>query len=394
MINGRQPVSPRTDGPLGRGVYLDHHATTPVDPRVAKLVFETMTESFGNAHSIDHAHGQAAAALVENAASQVAELTGAAPKSVRFTSGATESIRMAIACASADRECLRVALPRVEHKAILDSVRSLVRQGRAKVHWIEVDHKARVSIDEIKTTLAKGVDLLCLMAANNEVGTIYPVEAAASLALNSGSEILVDATPAVGRVPMAADDWGVDYLVLSAHKLYGPKGVGALIGPSARTPAFDDAAGHAGTLNVPGIVGFGEACRIAKSEGDEAEAHARRLRDHLEVKLLEYVPGLAINGDSKNRLGNNLHVSAPGTLNDAVLARLQGAVAISTGAACSSGAQEPSHVLRAMGLSSELQEGALRISTGKFNTQAEIDYAADEIAAAIAAVRAAVGTLK
>src|SRR5262249_53489348 len=157
----------------------------------------------------------------------------ASPKSVRFTSGATDSIRVALEIASAGKECLRIALPRIEHKAVLDCVRSLVRHGRATVRWINVDDKGRVSVDQIGSILADGIDLLCLMAANNEVGTIYPIEAAAALAAGCGAEILVDATPALGRIPIAADDWGIDYLVLSAHKLYGPKGAGALVGPSA-----------------------------------------------------------------------------------------------------------------------------------------------------------------
>ena len=245
------------------------------------------------------------------------------------------------------------------------------------------------SLDDLGRVIANGVDLVCLMAANNEVGTIYPVKEAASLVTACGGEILVDATPAVGRIPIQAEDWGIDYLVLSAHKLYGPKGAGALVGPSARSQLADTVFGHAGTLNVPCIVGFGEACRLQAAQGSTGDARAIELRDQLEAALRGGIPDLVVNGDRVNRLGNNLHVSAPGAPNDAVISRLHHSVAISTGAACSSGAQESSHVLRAMGLSPELQESALRISTGRFNTVEEIEFAASEIATAVADVRAA-----
>ena len=357
------PPSPRL-----RPVYLDNHATTPVDPRVAELMFATMTANFGNAHSVDHAYGQTAAALIQEAESLVSALVGTTPSSVRFTTGATEGIRLALAIACTKRTPLRIALSRVEHKAVLETVQGLHREGRATVSWINVDSRGRISLEAIREALKNGIDLLCLMAANNEVGTIYPVEAAATLAAEFGAEILVDATPAIGRTPVSAEDWGIDYLVLSAHKIYGPKGAGALVGPSARTSAADQVAGHPGTPNVPAIVGFGEACRIAAAEGPDDRTHARSLRDRLEHALLEAVPDLIINGDQANRLGNNLHISPIGAPNDAILARLQNCVAISTGAACSSGAQEHSHVLRAMNLPRELQESALRISTGKFNT--------------------------
>ena len=370
-------------------VYLDHHATTPIDPRVAQVVFETMTAKFGNPHSVDHVYGQTAAALVQQAAAEVADLLRASPDHVRFTSGATEAIRIALGIAAANAKCLRVGVSRVEHKAVLDPLRALEHQGRATLRWIDVDSAGRVSLDDIARVVADGVDLVCLMAANNEVGTVYPVKEAAAFAAVSDAEILVDATPAVGRIPIRAEDWGIDYLVLSAHKLYGPKGAGALVGPSARTPFADTVFGHAGTLNVPCIVGFGEACRLQAAEGSTGEARTIELRDRLEAALIGRIPDLVINGDRVNRLGNNLHISAPGAPNDAVISRLHHSVAISTGAACSSGAQESSHVLRAMGLSPELQESALRISTGKFNTVEEIEFAASEIAAAVADVRAA-----
>lgn len=381
-ITGTRPSGPTA-------VYLDHHATTPVDPRVARVVFETMTNNFGNAHSVDHIFGQSAAGLVGRAAVQVADFLSASPKNVRFTSGATEAIRIALEIAVSKRKCLKVGVSRVEHKAVLHPLLSLERQGRATLVWIDADSAGRIALEDIKSVVEQDIDLLCLMAANNEIGTIYPIREAAALAAKSGVEILVDATPAAGRTPIEIDAWNIDYLVLSAHKLYGPKGAGALVSAAA---SADDTIAHSGTLNVPAIIGFAEACRIHASEGPAAESKTEELRNRLETALLNMVDDLTINGDRQNRLTNNLHISAPGAPNDAVISRLERKVAISTGAACASGAQEPSHVLRAMKLSPELQETALRISPGRFNTLEEIDYAADQIASAIADVRAAMRT--
>jgi len=376
-----------------RPIYLDHQATTPVDPRVAGVVWEAMTTQFGNANSADHLYGEEAARLLGDAGSAVAKLVGATPEHVRFTSGATEAVRLAlqIAVRKMEGRALHVSASRAEHRAVLDALQVLQDEGKARVTWLSVDAKGRVSLDEIAQVLRQGVDLLCLMAANNEVGTIYPVEAAASLAHDAGSDILVDATQAAGRVPLAAEAWDIDYLVLSAHKIYGPKGVGALVGRDAIGSWADKAWGHTGTPNVPGAAGFGAACRIVSEEGAESEEHVRSLRDHLQATLQADVPALEVNGDLAQRLSHNLHISAPGAPNDAVVARLRTSVALATGAACMSGAQQPSHVLRAMGLSPSLQDSALRISPGRFNTREEIDVAAAAIAEAIASVRAAVG---
>jgi cysteine desulfurase len=352
-----------------------------------------MTSRFGNAHSVDHLLGEEAAALIDEARDAVARLVGADQEQVRFTSGATEAIRIAlgIAAAKAPNGVLRAAVSGVEHRAVLDGLHALAIEGRARIHWIGVDGQGRISLDEIASVLSDGVDLMCLMAANNEVGTLYPVQEAAILAHNASAEILVDATQAAGRIDLDADGWAIDYLVLSAHKLYGPKGVGALVSPDACGSLADKVFGHAGTPNVPGAVGFGEACRIAVEEGPGNEARVARLRDRLQCLLQEAVPGLVINGDTTQRLSHNLHVSAPGAPNDVVVSRLRRRVAIATGAACTSGAQEPSHVLRAMGLEGSLQDSALRISPGWFNTLDEIEEAGAAIADAISSVRSTVG---
>jgi cysteine desulfurase len=228
------------------------------------------------------------------------------------------------------------------------------------------------------------------MAANNEVGTIYPSRQIAEMARDAGALTLVDATQAAGRVPIAARDWGISYLALSAHKMYGPKGVGALLTP----PSIKIYSSHGtikgvpeGTPNVPGIVGLGEACRLRMLEMSDDEQRIARQRDRLETILCQTVQGLIVNGHRETRLSHNLHVSVPSVPNDAVVARLHRRVAISTGAACSSGAQEPSHVLRAMGLAPALQEGALRIGLGKFTTDSEVEQAGVEISDAIRMTR-------
>ena len=373
-------------------IYLDHHATTPVDPRVAKVVMHAMTGAFGNANSVDHVFGEAASALIATASEAVAALVGSAPEDVYFTSGSTEAIRLALvhAISRGQRSPLRVALTKVEHKAVIDAVSIASRSGHVKPCWIDVDTQGRLSLDSLQAVLDAGIDLVCLMAANNEVGTIYPIPEVALQACDCGAAMMVDATQAAGRIPLHARDWGIDYLVVSAHKLYGPKGVGALISPirDLRTQVSDLIWASEGTPNVPGIAGFGEACRLRRLEMDVDEPRIAALRDRLQSKLTASIPDLVVNGHLSCRLGGNLHFSVPGIPNDAIMVRLRKKVAISTGAACASGAHAASHVLHAMALSEELQDGALRIGVGKFNTEYEVDRAAKEIIAAIDAVKA------
>lgn len=373
-----------------RAIYLDHHATTPVDERVAALVLDAMVNTYGNPASVDHHIGDVAALAVADARRAVAGLVGAEADDVRFTSGSTEAIRVAMAMAKAevgDRP-LRIVVSRAEHKAVIEAAAALERVGAATIRWLGVDGVGDVNLSEVADTLEAGADLLCLMAANNEVGTIYPVEQVARLASSFGAAILVDATQAAGRIDINATGWNLDYLVLSAHKLYGPKGVGALVARDANRISVETLGGHEGTQNVPGAVGMGEACRLRMIERPMDEARITELRDRLQAALLAEVPDIVVNGSIVNRLSNNLHISVLGADNGAVTARLHRTVAISTGAACSSGSEAPSHVLRAMGLADALQHSALRISPGKFTTSDEIDRAAVMIAAAVQQVRA------
>lgn len=373
-------------------IYLDHHATTPVDPRVANVVMYAMTDGFGNANSIDHAFGEAAGTLVAKAREAVAALVGSVPKHVHFTSGSTEAIRVALIHAiSRNRYSpLRVALTKVEHKAVIDAVSIATRSGQMRLCWIEVDSQGRLLPDSLQAAIDTGVDLVCLMAANNEVGTIYPIPEVALKIRESGASIMVDATQAAGRIPLHACQWGIDYMVISAHKLYGPKGVGALICPveNLRTQVSDQISAFEGTPNVPGIAGFSEACRLRHLEMAEDEPRIAAMRDRLQSQLIATIPDLVVNGDLSCRLAGNLHISIPGIPNGAIMARLRKRIAISTGSACSSGAHAPSHVLQAMSLPEELQEGALRIGVGKFNTDSEINRAAEEIVAAVDTVKA------
>jgi cysteine desulfurase len=377
----------------GRPIYLDHHATTPVDPRVASLVLEAMTNDFGNANSVDHAFGLKASGMVTKAATLVADLVDCEARNVRFTSGSTEAIRLAMDHLL-DRHAgktMRIALTRVEHKALVDAATAAARNAGAEVAWLDVDGHAQLDLDCLDRVLSMGVDVVCVMAANNEVGTIYPIGECAARAHSAGAAVLVDATQAAGRIPLSVQSHGIDYLALSAHKMYGPKGAGALI---TAEPATFDRAWHQGTPNVPGIVGLGEACRLRALEMAEDEARIGGLRDLLESGLVAQIPGLVVNGDHSMRLSSNLHVSIPGIPNDAVIGRLRETVAISTGAACVSGTHAPSHVLRAMGLSEDLQDSALRIGLGKFNTTQEIESAVGHITRAVDEIREIVSGAK
>lgn len=371
------------------GIYLDHHATTPVDPRVAAVMCETLVSTFGNPNSIEHVYGSDARGAIDAARIEVATLVGAEPTGVRFTSGATEAIHLALRHAMGTRRGpgpLRVLLSPVEHHAVLDALETMRRGGGVQVSYLTVDRAGRIDLEELRDRAGQGVDLICVMAANNEVGTVYPIEQVAGIAADHSAAALVDATQAAGRMPLDVEEWGITYLTLSAHKMYGPKGVGALVVGSE----IDRSGIHTyGTPNVPGIAAMGEAARLRRLEMDADESRIELLRDRLERLLGNAIRGLVVNGASDHRLRGNLHVSLPDVPSGAVLARLYDRVAISSGSACMSGADAPSHVLVALGLEKELVEGALRIGVGKFTTDAEITRAAEVIAEAVDQVRTA-----
>ena len=352
-----------------------------------------MTTNFGNASSIDHEVGDHAEAAVKAATRHIADLIGATPRDIIFTSGATESLNLAIQGTVLHLEQSgikpRIAISTVEHKAVLDTCNALNKQGRIELIHIPVDTQARIDLDQLEQACASGIHLLCIMAANNEVGTVYPIEKIAAIAQTYQVPFLCDACQALGKIPIQFNEWGITMLALSAHKLYGPQGVGALVvNRDHRLEPLLYGGGQQkglrpGTLNLPGIVGLGEACRLRAEEMAVDEVEIGKKRDYFQSLLQAQIPDLVINGDPQNRLAGNLHVSIPGIPNSAIMARVRHKLAISTGSACSSGVEAPSHVLRAMNLPEPLIEGALRIGLGKFTTELDLTQAVDQISQAV-----------
>lgn len=377
-------------------IYLDYHATTPVDPRVADRVYHAMTTEFGNASSVDHEWGDRAEAAVKQAAKHVADLIGASPREIIWTSGATESINLAIqgSLPSHPDKPHRIALLPLEHKAVLDTCQILEERGWAQLIYLQVDSKGRLDRDHLEQVCAEGLSLLCVMAANNEIGNIYPIQEIGQVAQRYSIPFLCDASQAVGKIPIQFEAWGITYLAISAHKLYAPKGVGALVvrqGYRLEPSIFGG--GHqkgmrSGTLNVPGIVGLGEACRLRSLEMSEDERAIAIKRDYLQNLLIGKIHNLVINGDLDNRLAGNLHISIPGIPNSAVVARIRHKLAISTGSACSSGVEAPSHVLQVLKFPEELIHGSLRIGIGKFTVNEEIEAAATILSEAVYQIHA------
>jgi cysteine desulfurase len=356
---------------------------------VAASMLRVMTEQFGNPNDRGHAYGEEAYRLVEESRASVAHLFNADPEDVAFASGATaaaDGLFRRLAFRSDDRP-LRVAATTVEHGGLLDSLERLERSGRCVIRWIEVDGKARPDVAKIELELKLGCDLLVVMAANNEVGTINPTDRIARLSDEYRVPIFVDASQAAAHLPFDVYESGLTYLLASAHKMGGPKGIAALVSGTGGGNVFRDLERDAGTPNVAAMVGFAEACRICASGMTETSARIAGLRDRLERMLLDGIPGLIRNGDTDNRLPQNLHVSIPDAPNEAVVARLSRSVAVSTGSACRSGTDVPSHVLRAMRLPQNLIDGALRIGLGHDTTTAEVEAAGKLICAAVEDVR-------
>ncbi len=378
-------------------IYLDYHSTTTVDQRVAERMLYYMTTAFGNASSIDHEYGDEAEEAVEQAAIHVADLIGASPKEIVWTSGATESINLAI-FGSLSNALPRIAITTVEHQAVLDTCEAIAKKGLAEIIQIPVDSKGRIDLEHLEEICASGLSLLCIMAANNEIGNIYPIQQIGQIAQKYKIPFLCDASQTVGKIPINFAEWGITYLAISAHKLYGPKGVGALVVQKEhQLKPILYGGGHqnrmrSGTLNVPGIVGLGEACRLRKLEMEKDELAIATKRDRLQNLLSDAIPTLVINGDIDSRLAGNLHISIPGIPNSAIIARVRSKLAISRGAACSSGVEAPSHVLQALGLPSELVESALRIGIGKFTTDEEIKQAAEILTTAAYSTQKAMET--
>jgi cysteine desulfurase len=345
-----------------------------------------MVSAFGNAGSADHAFGDEAAAAIDSAALDVAALVGGRAEDVLFTSGATEAINMVLKGHRPEpgrRRRFRIAVSPTEHSAVLQTCAAMARGGAAEITVLRVDGRGHVDLNEVAAVCADGCDLVCVMAANNEIGTIASVDAIATLTHQFGVGYLCDASQAGGRIPLRTLVEQDALVVLSAHKMYGPQGVGALV--SARMKSLrplihggeQQHGRRAGTLNVPGVAGFGLAARLRDAEMDADEGRIARLRDALQARFLAEIPDLKVNGDPNARLAGNLNIAFPGIPNGAVIARVRVRLAIATGAACASGIEAPSHVLRAIGLADPYLDGALRIGLGKWSTAEDIELAGD-----------------
>jgi cysteine desulfurase len=361
-------------------VYLDHHSTTPVDPRVLDAMLPHFTQAYGNASNRTHAFGRSASAAVEQAREQVAQALGARYSELYFTSGATEANAIALQGAARRRPGAHLVTSAIEHRSVLDAMRRLEREGW-RLTVLPVDRHGFVDPREVAQALRPDTALVSIMAANNEIGTIEPIAAIGEAVRESGALFHVDATQALGRVPIDVEAMSIDLLSLSAHKLHGPKGAGALyVRRRVQIDALAEGGGQErglrpGTLNVPGIVGLGAACELALRSIAENEPRIAALRDRLQQLLLEALDGVTVNGPQHGRLAANLNVTIDGVEADALLLGLP-ELALSAGAACSTSQAKPSHVIEAIGAIHRAPAAVLRFGLGRGNTVDEIDRAA------------------
>src|SRR6266853_2526898 len=368
-------------------VYLDNHATTPLDPRVLEAMLPFLSSKFGNAASNSHSFGWEAAAAVETARRQIAAAIGASPQEIVFTSGATESNNLAVkgvaeACRSKGDHIITAVS---EHKAILDSCKQLEKHGY-RVTYLRVQPDGLIDLDQLKNAFTGRTILVTIMAANNETGVLQPIEEIGKLCRERGVLFHSDAVQALGKVPVDVKRASLDLASLTAHKLYGPQGCGALYVRSdaaVRPEPLIHGGGHehglrSGTLNVPGIVGFGKASAIAQQEMPEESCRLAGLRNRLRDRLQAALDQIVINGSMEYRLPGNLNMSFLHVEGETLLTGLND-IALSSGSACSSGKTEASHVLKALGLTDEAAGCAIRFGIGRFNTEAEIDYVAGRV---------------
>jgi cysteine desulfurase len=382
-----------------RPVFLDYHSTTPVDPRVLESMLPYFTEAFGNAASKQHAFGWEAAKAVDVARAQIAALLHASAGEIVLTSGATESNNLAIKGAA---EALKdrgdhIVTAATEHKSVLDSCHRLERAGW-RITRLPVDGEGFVDLNEIEAAVTDRTVLVSVMAANNEIGVIQPIAAIAAICRRHGVLFHTDAAQAAGKIPLDVEAMGIDLLSLTAHKFYGPKGAGALYvrrrKPRIALACQIDGGGHenglrSGTLNVPGAVGLGAAAEICRAGMEEESRRLGRLRDRLLDGLRAAGDGVRVNGPlGSGRLPHNLHVSFDGVEGEALLMAL-GDLAVSTGSACSSGSQAPSHVLQAIGAATDAARASIRFGLGRTTTEQEIDFAVERVTKVVGALRAA-----
>jgi cysteine desulfurase len=376
-------------------IYLDNNATTPMDPRVLEAMIPYMTEMFGNAASRNHPFGWAAEEAVDYAREQIAALINCNPKEIIFTSGATESDNLAIKgvfemYASKGNHIITAT---TEHKAVLDTCKHIEKIG-GKVTYLEVDSEGLIDLKELEAAITDKTILISIMYGNNEVGVIQPVREISAIAKKHGVLFMTDATQAVGKIPVDVEADGIDLMAFSGHKMYGPKGVGALYvrrkNPRVKVTAQMDGGGHergmrSGTLNVPGIVGLGKACELSRLEMEKDTAHVSRLRDKLEIELLKLEESY-VNGSREHRLPHVTNISFKYVEGEGLMMGVKD-LAVSSGSACTSASLEPSYVLKALGLSDDLAHSSLRFGLSRFTTEEQVDYAISHVTEAVNKLR-------
>ena len=381
--------------PLKLPIYLDNNATTPLDPRVLEAMMPYLTNEFGNAASRSHSFGWKAEEAVDVAREQIAALIGGSDKEIVFTSGATESINLAIKGAAEfyQEKGNHFITSRTEHKATLDTMKRLERMG-CQVTYLPTDKSGRVSPEQIREAITDKTVLVSIMLANNEIGTVSDIAGIGEVTRAAGVLFHVDAVQGVGKVPFDVEKMKVDLASISAHKIYGPKGIGALWvrrKPRVRIAPIIDGGGHergmrSGTLNVPGIVGFGKAAQLAQELMPEESKRTYALRKRLQDYLFSHLDHLELNGHPTERLPGNLNVSFSYVEGEALMMAIKH-VAVSSGSACTSASLEPSYVLRACGVSEDLAHTSIRFGVGRFNTDEEIDYVKEYVVEQVSKLR-------
>ncbi|HKN26185.1 MAG TPA: IscS subfamily cysteine desulfurase [Candidatus Acidoferrum sp.] len=377
-------------------IYMDNHATTPMDPRVLQAMLPYFTEKFGNAASRNHSFGWAGEEAVENARQQVASLINATAKEIIFTSGATESDNLMIkGVAEMYREKgNHIITQAIEHKAVLDTCKNLEKHG-FEVTYLPVQKDGRVDPEDVRKAIKPTTILISIMYANNEIGVINPIAEIGKIAKERGIIFAVDGVQAVGKIPVDVQKDNIDLLAISGHKLYGPKGVGALYvrrrNPRVQLSAIIDGGGHergmrSGTLNVPGIVGLGKACELCQQEMAQESERLRGLRDRLKKGLEAKLDEVFVNGSLEHRLPNNLNMSFAYVEGESLLMGIND-VAVSSGSACTSATLEPSYVLKALGVGEDLAHTSIRFGLGRFTTEEEVDYVTDKMVQVVTKLR-------
>ncbi|MGH7258981.1 MAG: IscS subfamily cysteine desulfurase [Nitrospiraceae bacterium] len=370
-------------------IYLDNHSTTPMDPRVLDTMLPYFTEKFGNSASRNHAFGWEAEEGVENARKQIARLIHADPKEIVFTSGATESDNLALKGVAEmyHEKGDHIITSSTEHRAVLDTAKTLEAKRGVKVTYLPVDKYGMVDPEDVRKAITDKTVLISIMFANNEIGTLNPVKEIGKVAKEKGVLFHCDATQGVGKVPVNVQEMGIDLMSFTAHKIYGPKGVGALYvrkkSPRVRIAAQMDGGGHergmrSGTLPVPLIVGFGKACELCEQEMTAEGTRLAAMRDHLHANITKALEDVYLNGHPTERLPNNLNVSFAYVEGESLLMGVK-EIALSSGSACTSATLEPSYVLRALGVGAELAHSSIRFGLGRFTVVEEVDYAAKRI---------------